>query len=393
MAKRNFTIPHFVRNINIELLQAYFKQANISYPDFLNVTEKDNNKPNEEAITKFINSLDTQYQEKITNDFIEVNELAYEGGILSIIDVANIFSVNIKDNIAEQEDYTNQALYCFIEYNNIFVKASQFAYYEGLTSKSIIHGLVKRPVEQITTEETRKKLESELKIYFKQTDGRGANCKIDVVTYKDRVFYHALPQNYTQIQSVYDNKGDLKRATVNPTFEIVYIYYLEEGKLEFSGNFREKRRKHLVNIFNKVVLQDDREIEDKSQAFDFDKIISSEFSTPTKLEDKILWAYLKQIRLSYKYIPSKKVTLEFDDKGNKGAIHEMIKELNLNIEQLNVTQATFKIKFEGIGNKGSVTAIISYPDKCNLSDTPTHEKAKEYLRYWGLELNHEKGNN
>jgi hypothetical protein len=64
----------------------------------------------------------------------------------------------------------------------------------------------------------------------------------------------------------------------------------------------------------------------------------------------------------------------------------MIKDLGLNTDQLNVTQATFKIKFEGAGNKGSVTAMITFPDKCNLSTTPTHQKAKEYLKYWKLEL-------
>jgi len=393
MVKRHFTIPHFVRNISIELLQAYFKQANIIYPDNLN-TPKNNSQPNEQAISQYINTLDTKLQDKITQDFIEINELAYEGGIASIIDVANTFSVKIQEKFDKLESDTNKALFCFLEYQEIFERASQIAFFEGLTSKTVINGFAQYSVEQISSEEVKTELETELKIYFKQTDGRGENCKVEIIPHQDRVFYHALPQNYSEYIHSYNEKGELQRNIVKPIFNIAFIFYYKEGKFELSVNFGNKRRKQLIDIFNKVVLKSDTDIEDNKQAYDFNKILLSEFTMPIKLEDKIEFVYLKQVRLSYKYVPTKKVIIEVEDKKSGGAIaiHEMIKELRLDTEQLNVTQATFKIKFEGIGNKGSVTAMISFPDKCNLSDTPTHQKAKEYLKYWGLEINDDNGN-
>lgn len=39
MARRYFTVPHFVQNINIELLDAYFEQANIPFPENLRIVE------------------------------------------------------------------------------------------------------------------------------------------------------------------------------------------------------------------------------------------------------------------------------------------------------------------------------------------------------------------
>lgn len=394
MAKRQFTISHFVQNLNIELLEAYFNQAGINFPDNLKITE-DDKKPNAEAIETYLNTLDIEQQKQITNDFIEINDMSYEGGILSIIDVANVYKVTLQDDIGSVADYTNQALFCFLHHKNTFQQASQIAYFDNLSTKTVRYGLIKKSQEEVNNNDIKTELEAELKVYFKQKEGRGQNCNIQITTYKDRVFYRALPQNYSQFVFEYDLSGKLNRNLVNPVFEVIFIYYPSDGKLELSCNFRNKRRKELIDIFNIAVLKDERHLEDGLQTYDFNRIVADDFVMPLKSEDKVSWAYLKQIRFCYKYISARKIILEVDDKNTDGAkaLHEMIKEHRLQLDQLNVTQATFKIKFEGAGNKGSVTTVITFPDKCNLSDTPTHQKAKEYLKYWKLELNDEAGNN
>ncbi len=394
MAKRQFTISHFVQNLNIELLEAYFKQAGINFPDNLKITE-DDKKPNADAIETYIGSLDVTQQEKIINDFIEINELSYEGGILTILDVGNTYKIALLDEVSTLIGYNNQSLFCFLNYKDTFQLAMQFAHFDNLSTKTVKYGLLKKSQEEVNNNEIKADLEAELKVYFKQKEGRGQNCNIQITTYKDRVFYRALPQNYSQFVFEYDLSGKLNRNLVNPVFEVIFIYYPSEGKIELSCNFRNKRRKELIDIFNKVVLKDDKNLEDGLQTYDFNRIVADDFVMPLKSEDKVSWAYLKQIRFSYKYISARKIILEVDDKNTDGAkaLHEMIKEHRLQLDQLNVTQATFKIKFEGAGNKGSVTTVITFPDKCNLSDTPTHQKAKEYLKYWKLELNDEAENN
>ncbi len=394
MAKRQFTISHFVQNLNIELLEAYFKQAGINFPDNLKITE-DDKKPNADAIETYIGSLDVTQQEKIINDFIEINELSYEGGILTILDVGNTYKIALLDEVSTLIGYNNQSLFCFLNYKDTFQLAMQFAHFDNLSTKTVKYGLLKKSQEEVNNNEIKADLEAELKVYFKQKEGRGQNCNIQITTYKDRVFYRALPQNYSQFVFEYDLSGKLNRNLVNPVFEVIFIYYPSEGKIELSCNFRNKRRKELIDIFNKVVLKDDKNLEDGLQTYDFNRIVADDFVMPLKSEDKVSWAYLKQIRFSYKYISARKIILEVDDKNTDGAkaLHEMIKEHRLQLDQLNVTQATCKIKFEGAGNKGSVTTVITFPDKCNLSDTPTHQKAKEYLKYWKLELNDEAENN
>ncbi|GEM_PF-2832405 len=394
MTKRQFTISHFVQNINIDLLEAYFNQANLPFPNNLKTTDKDK-KPNAQDIETLINSLETKAQEKINNDFIDINELSYDGGILSIIDVGNVYNINLTEELSSLEDNTNQALYCFLNHKGVFENASKIAYFERLSSKTVRNDMVKKTAQEVSNEEVKNALETELKTYFKQKDGRGENCKIDVTIYKNRVFYRAYPQNYSQFLFDYDEEGKYRRSVVKPVFEVIFIYYPDDGRLELSVNFRNKRRRELIEIFSRIVLKDDRTIKDELQTYDFDRIVSPDFTMPTKLEDKVSWAYLKQLRLSYRYTTARKITLEVDDKNTDGAkaIHEMIKEYGLNTEQLFVTQATFKIKFEGAGNKGSVTAMITYPDKCNLSDIATHQLAKDYIKYWKLELSDNEGNN
>jgi len=372
MAKRQFTISHFVQNLNIELLEAYFKQAGINFPDNLKITE-DDKKPNADAIETYIGSLDVTQQEKIINDFIEINELSYEGGILTILDVGNTYKIALLDEVSTLIGYNNQSLFCFLNYKDTFQLAMQFAHFDNLSTKTVKYGLLKKSQEEVNNNEIKADLEAELKVYFKQKEGRGQNCNIQITTYKDRVFYRALPQNYSQFVFEYDLSGKLNRNLVNPVFEVIFIYYPSEGKIELSCNFRNKRRKELIDIFNKVVLKDDKNLEDGLQTYDFNRIVADDFVMPLKSEDKVSWAYLKQIRFSYKYISARKIILEVDDKNTDGAkaLHEMIKEHRLQL----------------------VTTVITFPDKCNLSDTPTHQKAKEYLKYWKLELNDEAENN
>lgn len=389
MAKRHYTIPHFVRNIGIEMLEAYFKQANIHFPDNLKITD-DDKKPNTDAIEKYINSLEALQQEIINDNFIDINDMSYEGGILSILELTDKFGIYPQKDIGDLPDYSNQALYFFLNYRDLFDQASKIDYFTNLPSRSIRYRLLKKQLGDINNDQIKDALSNELKSYFKAKEGRGEVCELDMITHKNRIFYHAHPQDFYKIIDGYDKGGKHQRLLIRPTFDVVFIYYPDEGKLELSVNGGEKRKMDLFNIFNKVVLGDIKQVEETQQAYDFNKVLSSEFGMPHKLENPLSWAYLKQIRLSHRYIKGQKVILEVEEKdATEGArsMLEMVRGLNLNTEQYNVTQITFKLKFEGAKNKGSVTARISYPDKCNLSDTPTHQRAKEYLAYWSMELN------
>lgn len=394
MAKSYFTITHFVQNTDIELLEAYFKQANIPFPENLKLTN-DDKKPNGVEFETYINNLDPELQYKINNNFMDINELSYEGGIFSIIEVANIvYKLDIQDELSKQNDFTNQALYCYLNHREVFNYASQVDHFDNLSTKIVIPSVFKKPVNEVHSDEIKSALENELKLYFKHKEGRGQNCIVDIIPYKDRVFYQASPQDFSKFLSVYDENNEYKRSVVKPVFEIVFIYYPNDGKLEVSASrFRTKRKNELADIFRRVVLKDERILKEGQIVYDFNKVLDTNFTMPCKLEDKVSWAYLKQITLSYRYSHTKRISLEVDDKNTDGAraIHEMIKENGLNTDQFDVSQITFKVKFEGAGNKGSVTAIIGYPSKCNLSNTTTHNKVRDYLKYWKMELDNDAG--
>lgn len=391
MAKRHYTLPHFLRNINVDLLKAYFEKAQIPLPDNLRAENTDK-KPDVEAVVDYIKSLDTERQNRINDDFINVNEMSYEGGILSILELAERFDTHLQKEIENLADFNNQALFLFTSYTDLFIEASMLETYMNLKSKSIRYGLLKKDASVITTEEIKTALQNGLTDYFSKNEGRGEICEIDILPHRDRVVFHAHPQDYYKIFDSYDENGKQKRNVIRPRFEVIYFYYPAEGKIELSVNGGDKRKQELFNIFNLHVLGDENPVAETQQTYDFNKILSPDFKMPTKVEDQISWRYLKQLRLSYRYEPGKKIILEIDDKGDKDGpttMKKMVEELHLNTERLNVTQATFKIKFPGAKNKGSVTARITYPDKCNLTDTQTHQKAKEYLKYWKLELNNE----
>lgn len=109
MARRYFTVPNFVQNINIELLDAYFQQDNIPFTKNLRILEADN-KPKAIEIEEYINGLEAEKQYQISTDFIEVNEISYEWGILSIIEYGETQGKHVQKDINSQDGYVNQAM-------------------------------------------------------------------------------------------------------------------------------------------------------------------------------------------------------------------------------------------------------------------------------------------
>lgn len=384
MDRKIYKPKEFLRFIDVELLEVYLKLFNIQLPNDLNKVDVDVG-----LIVDYLDTIDAEIKEKIELGFVDINQMSTEKGVASILELASGRGIHLQDKISKLENNYNQALYFYLNCKELFEDCLTVGIFEYLSSKSEKIHRLKIPIEEVTKKETIESLSLALSDYFIKEDGRGEICLIDVYPEEDKVYFHANLQDYLKSTKQYEPDQSLKRRTVKTVFELTFIYYPLEGKIDLSVKGGKKRQNELFNIFNSVVLKDPNPVPETEQTYNFNRLIQEDFKMPTKPEDEVSYVFLKSIRLTHKVTREKRITFEVEKNVLDGTadMQSMIHETRLNLERYNVTQAVIKIKFPGAGNKGSVTMKLTYPDKCDLNDTKTHIKAREYIKYWGLDLN------
>lgn len=105
MAKK-LKLQNFLRNIDDQLLKQYFTQVSIS----VNFPDEKQQKNREKLLEDQILALDEQDNDKVEGDFLQISELATEGGLLSLLEIASEDGNSIAGEIEQIENYHNQSL-------------------------------------------------------------------------------------------------------------------------------------------------------------------------------------------------------------------------------------------------------------------------------------------
>ncbi len=376
---RLFRLKEFLRQINVELLQAFLKAEGVD--GALPKSKKD--QEDAEVWANFIYAFDGQAIAEIETALRDVNEIASEGGTLNLVEVAAEQGINLKQDTKTIENEYCQALYCYIHHRDVFENAFVFQRVNELKGKTERTGLKKRMAKEVIVRKD--DLAKELKMYFFSKELRGQNCQVDAYNDHDkRVCFIAYPEDYPKTDIFYD-KGRLKRMGRKSTFQIVYIYDCGQGRLEMNARGGWKKKVELMSIFNKEVLEDDRPVADKQKVYNLAKLLEKDFEFATKPEDQIEYVHLQELSLSHKYNQDR-VTIALKDAEGIEDMRNALKDYKIASDQFNVVQAKIQMKFPQAGRqKGSVTFHLSWPDRCDLGDSLYHLKAKEYVKHWNLE--------
>lgn len=378
-----FTIKKCLRHFDDDLLKQYFEYKNIS-KEFPERTKKVKSIDIQDWFD-YINGLDNAND--INLDFREIYQLADESGIFAIIELAREKASSFLQDIQSIENDYNKSLFCFLKYPSLFKNASILHYVTELKSKKERINL--KTVKNIDDVLSKKQeLTEAVSVYYQSEDGRGKNCTIDDCIYEDRVCFIVYIEDFMKSYLQHE-KGKLVRKTSIPTFEIVYVYYNQIGRLELSGgNIGSKKELDLFNIFNQVVLEDKKAVATLQKVYDFDKfLLDKEFELENDIDNKFDYIIVKQMRLSHKFDKNKRIIFEQDVEGGLKPMLDLLEQHKIDKNKFNLTQVVINIKFPGKGNRGSVAMKLTYPDRCNLSDSPSNLKAKKYIKKWKLEIN------
>lgn len=377
MAK--FRFKPFIRDVQDHILKSYFTHKEISHV----FTKYESMQDRVELINKNFNNLPDEQRNAIESELSMAAELASEEGTL-------IMSQLLRDKKPERitefgnvGNYHDMALWLLLHEPEVFKDANTLHYLENLPSKHVKTVRYKEGIGDIDNRKS--ELIKLVKVYYKLKEGRGDNCAVDVFKYRDRAVFIVYIEDYVKTDQHFED-GQLTQFSRKPTFEVIYIYYPEDLILEISARGGRKKITALANLFNEAILGDKVPLLDTEFIYDLNKILEDGFDMPTDPDDKVEKIFLKTLRFTNKLNKLNKVTLELQD---ADGIEEMLSEvkhrrLQTDSNLYNITQATFRIKFPGAGNRGSVTMTLTYPDMNNLTDKDTHIKAKNYISKWGL---------
>lgn len=374
---RQYKLKTFLRHIDDDLLREYVVKKGLQEK----LPDKNGEEDPADYWERAMKGFPQQAFDAVEIDFQDINEMAVEDGISSLLQLTRDSGSNVAQEIEEIENEYNQAFHFFLKHPEVFGNASTLHWVEELRSKKERVELKRKPAAKV--KEQKESLQTALKSYFLERDGRGRHCEVEVFVFQNRVCFIAYPEDYPKTDWHYEGKDKRIRARRRSCFEIVYIYDAGEGRLGLFAKGGDSREQELMDLFNRVVLEDEKPLPKKQKLYNLNKFFDPTFDLPRRFGDDVEDIRVRSLRFDSKY-GKERITLDLKEGGLK-PMQELMKFKGMKEKHYNITQARIYIKFPGKNRKGGVTIQITTPDKCNLNDSPTHLKAREYLTHWALE--------
>jgi len=384
---RNYSPRTFLRHTPNHMLKEYFSRKDLLKDidfDTLGETEID---PVFEAMDK----LSGKQRDNIEAEFRRINEMAYEDGVLVLIEEARspVHNVDLLPTLEPMKNHYEKAFWVFLNYPMIFEVACDLAYMDRLGSwsnRKVGAGLV-----PATEEKDKRNLADSVSEFYKK-QGRGHRCHVDnyLRQQPERHCYFVYPEDYATTELGFDDENKFCHRLRKPAFEVIFVYPPESGILEVSAKGGKKVVEPLQEILCKTILRLDGLPNLEKRHFDLSKLKDKNFQFVPDPQDGIEKVTIKLLRLDLPGLGNRRITLEASSSDGGQPIHSLIEKAlnkaNLSLDKLTVTKAKLHFKFAPKDGKKGKTLMfeISVPDRCTLKDDPLDQVAKKYIEQWGF---------
>jgi hypothetical protein len=381
----------FLRQAENKLLQEYFSRKGLLQEiDWESIGETD-----VDDIHVAWEALPVQQRVEIESDFQLIYDLASEDGIRILIEEGRFQDIDLKPALDAHDGFLNKSFLVFLEYRDVFEVAYDFDRADNLNRRSWKRrkGLPRK--EPDLSLQARDELKDAVAAYFRERQGRGRHCHLDVYLRWDRCHYFFLyPQDYTSTTIEFDSNGRFQRRPLSPAFEVIYVYDPLEGALDLYARGKKGLKEDLQKIFSRSILHEDLPKEDKNAPpYELNRLKRRSFAFPTDPVDGVREVRIRELKFSVIGNYRHRIALEVSPDGPVDEIYDFMDRI-LNSEVLPLTlvdvrSAVIQMRFNNTdGHGGDVKTIsfrISYPDSCNLRDKPEHIVARKYLKKWEIE--------
>ena len=388
---RNYSSKDFFRQMPNALLARYFSSRGLlASLDFAAMPE---GKP--EPLFEAWSALSDAQRNAVEADFREIADMSDRKGLLAIVDEAR-WQLDEQpealqafiDTLAALDDHHARAMVAFLDHPECWKGATRFHYADGLTywrkRKNLPH--VPAAVDRASVA----RLAELIKHYFRQADGRGRNCAVEVYRRGEHDYFFAFPEDHAQ-RSIEWVDGEFNPRPHNPAFEIVFVYAQADGTLDL--NFRGGRNAvtALQGMFALAILKlDDLPPDPKDErVYDLAPLAQSGFQFTHPVGSGVGAVVVKKLRLSSRVRAGDKITVEADGHSHREAVHELLAQVGQSVplHLYNVTQvelAATVFVAEGKPSK-TVNIRITHPNSCSLKYDEIDLNLRQMLEASGIE--------
>ena len=312
---RHYTPRGVLRHVPVELWREFF--ASQSFDIELDWDEiGDDIKPVYEAWS----NLPAGQRDRCEQVFQQVHELGTQTGLRILMEEARLEGVDGPDPKLEYGPVAT-ALWMRLHAPEAFQRATLFQHTESLSERywHRIPGVQAK--NKNFTPKTLVDLSNRISHYLREEQGRGYHCTIEHYPRGNTEHYlFCYPDDYTETEVGHDERGQLRRAAVRRTFEVIYHYDTATGELHVFAPLNKSAREDLTRLFTQTVLQVEfPEVNLGRPPYELDGLFDPNFPLPYDPQSGIRAVTLRRLRVSWN---RKKRRLVFE-KNSDGTIEDM----------------------------------------------------------------------
>lgn len=393
---RQYSPRNFLRHAPNELLARYFHERDrLTDIDMASLHETDI-----DPIFQAWERLPADVRTRIDSDFRTLDALADEEGIRAILEEGRYHGDDLEPVFAPMEGFYDKVLRTFLEHPHYVEIAARFREADELPRN---YWLRRKEVPQVEPRDDAagcEELASAVGAYFRQSEGRGYSCTVEVYKRGGAHYFFAYPEDYGQTQIEYE-QGRLERRPHRPAFEVVFVYSQANGTLDTFFRGRRQTVRDLQEIFARVILQ--RELGDPAKderVYELNRLKRRDFSFVYDPGSGIQDVRVKLLRLSFVGERGRRITIEADPSRQRDAIYDLLDQVTdggsetgaavgskIPLALVNVTRAGIQALFAKEGKRGRPTRtfFLSYPNACTLGQDGKDAVLRRMLVDSGIE--------
>jgi hypothetical protein len=348
-----------------------------------------------DALLKAWDALSDERRTAIEPQLREIFDLASGKGFHAIRDEAQwqlganpAEFATFFERLAAMSSHYERAMATFLDHNDYWHGATRFYHADSLSYWRKRRGL---PAKAAAIDPpSRFALESEIGLWFRTAEGRGRNCRVELLRRDQRDYFFVFPEDFANESIEWVGK-DFARRPHNPAFEVLFVWSASDGSLDFNYRGTPKARVALQAIFARNVLKLDKlppEDEDE-QIYDLNPLRQRTFQFVRPPSSRIDSVRVRKLRLSSNVRKGDRITLEADTTTNSLALYDVIERAGqaFPLAQWDVDQAEIVVYLAAEGDKPlrRETFRIGLPNYCSLKYDEMGLKLREMLVASGIE--------
>jgi hypothetical protein len=332
---RPYVLSRFLRQTPNRLLKQYFTERGL-----LGTLDFDILKEREiDAIREAILALQEADRQMVEADLRDIDALASERGFRAMIDEAAWHVRNNPRQHGQDHDLTQRLANADGEHDRaMWVFFNREVYWHGamrffeadMVAPSYWQKRKNLPkVDPRLDAVSIAGFAQALGQYFHVMHARGAHCHVEPLRRNELYYLFCFGQDYAQAPQEWID-GKLDRRPRNPTYEVIFIYSKEEGKLDTYSKGGKREVPDLEVIFADIILGH-KKLEpkvDDNRIYDLDVLKDRSFPFNYPPDSRIEKVVVRSLRLSPRFGDNTQFTLRGDYNSDPKSVYEALLNLS-----------------------------------------------------------------